>query len=89
MIEFISVKMSGDEDILSKPLPPEQDLSPEVADYLAQLRRLAEAQRLELEAIRQKSQRLDQKLKNVHAYNEELRDQVRAQLSLVSLTFRA
>ena len=73
--------MSGDdEDILTKQLPQKQDLSPEVAEYLARLRRLAEAQRLELETIRLKSERLDQKLKNVQAYNEELRDQVSAKI---------
>jgi len=65
----------SEDAVLSEP-PPFDNLSSDVQDYLQKLRALAEAQRKELEAIVKKSQRLEQKLKNVEAYNEELRDQV-------------
>jgi len=59
--------MSDDEDdILSRPVP-EEHLSAEVSDYLRRLKRLAESQQRQLEIIGQKSERLEQKLKNVQA----------------------
>ena len=66
----------SEDAVLSEP-PPFDNLSSDVQDYLQKLRALAEAQRKELEAIVKKSQRLEQKLKNVEAYNEELRDQLK------------
>ncbi len=59
--------MSDDEDdILSRPVPDE-NLSAEVSDYLRRLKLLAESQQRQLEIIGQKSERLEQKLKNVQA----------------------
>ena len=63
---------------LSESLPPDLDLPPNVHDYVTRLKTLAESQQRELNFIREKNQRLEDKLKTMETYNEELREQVKA-----------
>ena len=55
---------------------PDVDLPVEVRDYIYRLKSLTESQERELKLIRDRNERLEKKLKNVQAYNEELREQV-------------
>jgi flagellar biosynthesis chaperone FliJ len=52
-----------------------------VQDFILRLKSSADSQQRELEHIREKNSRLEQKLKNVQAYNEELNEQVERNFS--------
>ncbi len=55
---------------------PDIELPVEVRDYINRLKSLTESQERELKLIRDRNERLEKRLKNVQAYNEELREQV-------------